>query len=67
MKNETISIKGMHCSSCAQLIEGLLENAGVSAKVSIIKNEAKVSYDEKKINLNQIIKIIKDEGYQVSK
>lgn len=67
MKNETVSIKGMHCSSCAQLIEEALKEEGVTAKVNVSKNEAKVSYDEKKINLNQIIQIIKDEGYQASK
>ena len=66
MKNETVNIKGMHCSSCASLIEGALKDEGVTAKVNVLKNEAKVSYDEKKINLKQIIQIIKDEGYQAS-
>ena len=66
MKKETLNIKGMHCSSCVNLIQDTLKNEGVTAKVDLIKNKAEISYNEKKISLNQIIKIIKDEGYQAS-
>ena len=48
------------------LIEDALKDEGVSAKVNILKNNAEISYDEKKIKLDRIIKIIKDEGYQAS-
>ena len=64
MKKETIQIKGMHCSSCANLIETALKDSGVTAKVNVLKGKAEVSYDEKKINHDKIINIIKNEGYQ---
>ena len=66
MKNQTIQIKGMHCSSCSKLIEGALKDEGVNAKVDLLKKKAEINYDEKKISLEQIIKIIKEEGYQAS-
>ena len=66
MKTETINIKGMHCSSCTNLIGDALKDEGVTAKIDLVKNTAKVIYDDKKISIKQIIQIIKDEGYQAS-
>ena len=66
MKNAVIKITGMHCSSCAMRIGESLKENGVKAKVDVLKGRADIAYDDKKINLNRIIQIVKDEGYGAS-
>ncbi len=62
----TLKIIGMHCTACAMNIDGALEDAGVQeAKTSFAKQEVKIKFDSNKIDLEQIKKIIKNEGYEV--
>lgn len=63
MKKEKMNVEGMHCKSCEMLIRGELEENGV--KVSFKGNELTVEFDEKKITLDKIKEIIKEEGYKV--
>ena len=37
MENKTLSIKGMHCSSCENMIKIELEDAGLSEKIIKVK------------------------------
>lgn len=67
MKKVTFSISGMHCVSCAKVIENVLEEKGVAAAVDFKSCKAKIVYDESKIMLEDIIKIIEKEGYKVSR
>ncbi len=63
----TLKIIGMHCTACAMNIDGALEDAGVEeARTSFAKQEVKLKFDESKINLTEIKKIIKTEGYDVN-
>lgn len=63
-----LKIKGMHCSSCAFLIEGDLEDLPQIKKalVSYAKEEAIIEYDENKITLVEITQIIKRSGFLAS-
>ena len=57
----------MHCTSCAMSIDGDLEDyvKGVkSAKTSYAKQECEVEFDEGEVKITQIIKQIKETGYQ---
>jgi Cu+-exporting ATPase len=58
-------VSGMHCNSCAQLIEIELEELpGVkSAKVDFALQKAVVDFDEAKLNGQKIIDAIKKAGY----
>lgn len=62
-----LKIGGMHCSSCAMLIDGDLEDVkGVkSAKTSFPKSETEIEFDETQLNLNQVISVIEKTGYNV--
>lgn len=62
---EKVRIEGMHCTSCAVLIDGDLEDLpGVkSAKTSYAKSETEIEFDESQLNLNQVISVIKKTGY----
>jgi len=54
----------MHCTSCAMVIEGELEDIGAKASCSYAKQLVDVEYDEKKFSEDAIKKTIQSAGYQ---
>jgi copper chaperone len=62
-------VKGMHCNSCEILIkDSLSEVDGVKhVKVSHAKGTLTVKFDEAKVSEDQIMSIIRKEGYEVLK
>ena len=58
-----LNIKGMHCKSCAKLIESEFQDKVKSIKVEE-SGKATIDFDEKKISLQKIKEIIKELGYQ---
>ena len=67
MKTVEMKVKGMHCASCAKLIEQTLSDVeGIeSAKASYADENAAVRFDEGKISLGDIKDKIKGLGYSV--
>src|SRR3989338_7237986 len=67
MKIETLKIKGMHCASCASIIEKALKKVeGVhSVEINYGTEAAKISYDETKTNPNELSKKIEPLGYSL--
>ena len=65
MVKTTIAITGMHCKSCAMLIEcSLTEAAGVkSASVDFAASIASVEYDSAKTSSEKLAKIVRDMKY----
>jgi Cu2+-exporting ATPase len=63
--HDKLSISGMHCSACNQIIEFRLEKfPGVTSfKINISTHEASISWDPKKTSLPQIIESISSLGY----
>jgi len=66
MEKTTIPIKGMHCASCAMVIEkALLKTEGVKdIKVNYGTEKASIEYDEKKVSLEQLNDKIRPYGYE---
>ncbi|MEK6832469.1 MAG: heavy metal translocating P-type ATPase [Nanoarchaeota archaeon] len=64
MKKITLDISGMHCASCATLINNRLKKElGVSyANVNLATEKASVDFDESRTNENKIINIIESLG-----
>lgn len=58
-----LNIKGMHCSSCAKLIEGELQDKVNKIQVQESGNTV-IDFNEKKISLQKIKNTIKELGYQ---
>lgn len=60
-----LSLEGMHCSSCASLIErGLKKVPGVTeANVNFAAEKASILYDESKASSNELIQAVKKTGY----
>jgi len=66
MKKIGLDIQGMHCGSCALLIEhALKDKEGIqTANVNFSSEKASVTFDESKINLEEIQKAISHIGYK---
>ncbi len=65
MIKKTFKIEGMHCTSCALMIESDLEDAGVTAKCSYAKQTLEAEFDEKKISEKNIAAVVKKAGYTI--
>jgi P-type Cu+ transporter len=67
MHTETHKIKGMHCASCASIIEKTLKKVeGVhGVEVNYGTEAAKISYDETKTNSSELSKKIEPFGYSL--
>lgn len=65
MKKEDFTINGMHCASCATLInKGLSKLPGVkAANVNYAAARAQVEYDESSVSQQQILERVKSLGY----
>ena len=68
MQTQKLKIKGMHCASCASIIERSCRKvAGVeSVEVNYGSETAKVSFDETKVSLNNLAEKIEPLGYSFS-
>jgi Cu2+-exporting ATPase/Cu+-exporting ATPase len=68
MKSEHYRIKGMHCASCASIIEKTLKKtSGVdSVEVNYATETAKITHDESKTNISHLSKKIEPLGYSIA-
>ncbi len=66
MKTLQLKLSGMHCASCSLLIEGALEDMGVTAHASYAKQVVDVTFDEGKTTLAKITSAIRSLGYDVT-
>ncbi len=62
MSKAIYKINGMHCASCASMIELDLEDAGITATCSYAKGvlEVKGEHDKKKV-----VEVVKKSGYSI--
>jgi len=67
IKKLNISINGMHCKSCINLIESKVKSIdGIrNIKVNLKSNQASVEFDSDKVNLNKINSEIESLGYSI--
>ena len=69
-KKTKFQIKGMHCDSCATLIEERLKGLSgvINARISFDSQKGVIVYDEKKITENNLYQTVEEAGdYQVVK
>ncbi len=59
-----LNIRGMHCKSCEELIKDSLNDIDVQAEADYKTGLIKLNFDEKKISLDKIKKIILECGYK---
>jgi len=66
MEKVTVPIKGMHCASCALVVEKTLSKTeGVKeVKVNYGTEKASIEYDKEKVSLSKMSDLIKPFGYE---
>ena len=67
MTKKIYKIEGMHCASCALVIESDLEDAGVRAVCSYAKQTLVAEFDEKKVSEKNIADVVKNAGYTIAR
>ena len=67
MKKETYQIKGMHCASCASIIERTVKKIDGVENISVNSGteNAKISFDESRTNHEQFNKKLEPLGYSL--
>jgi len=55
-------INGMHCASCASMLELDMEDAGIPAKCSYAKETLEV---EGEVDKKKVVEIVKKSGYSI--
>ena len=63
MKKKTFKVQGMHCTSCAMVIESDLEDAGVKASCSYAKATLDVEFDPARVPEKTIHHVVAQSGY----
>lgn len=67
LKSEILTLKGLHCSSCAINIDLALEDLpSVTSTTNYAKSETKVFFDSTQTNLEQIKSTIENLGYKTN-
>lgn len=67
MAKTNFKVKGMHCTSCAALIEADLEDAGAKASCSYARETLDVEYDETILSVEKITQVVKNTGYELER
>ena len=65
LMKKTFMISGMHCNSCAMMIEQELEDKVNKINVNFASEKAEIDFDEKKISEKEIKNEIKKLGYDI--
>lgn len=65
MMKTNLDIQGMHCASCSAVINKALNKTDgvIKANVNLTTNKATIEYDEKKIDITSLIKVVESKGY----
>ncbi len=63
---KTYKIAGMHCTSCAMLIEGELEDRGLEGACNFAKGVLEVQDDSEVIDDAKVKEAVEAAGYKVS-
>lgn len=68
IKQESFSVNGMHCASCASIITRKLSKLDgiVSCDVNYVSEKAVIKYDANKVGLDKINALIDQLGYSLS-
>lgn len=63
MIKKSYKVHGMHCPSCALVIESDLEDAGIIARCNYVRAILDVEFDETKVQEAKIADVVRSSGY----
>ncbi len=61
---KSFQIAGMHCASCAMVIESEMEDAGINAKCSYAKQTLEV-FSDTEVDEKQVKAVLGNAGYKI--
>jgi len=65
MKKVKLPVKGMTCAHCSKTVEDVLQKAGIGSHVNLSQGTVTFSYDEEKVSLVYLQRLIKKAGYDL--
>ena len=65
MKKANLEVKGMYCAHCSKAVENALGQAGLLSHVDLTHNRVEFTYDEEKISLEYLRRLVKRAGYEL--
>lgn len=67
MKTITLNIEGMHCGGCVKSVTRVLtELDGVQSADVQLEGKANITFDESRVNVEQLIEVIEDAGFDAT-
>jgi len=66
MQTTTLTLDGMHCQGCVQIVQNVLEQqAGVKgATVSLDPQQARIAFDANQVSAETLAQAINNAGYK---
>lgn len=66
MIKKVFTVSGMHCTSCAAMIESDLEDQGINARCNYAQSTLEVECDEAQSIDDRVQHIVNESGYTIS-
>ncbi|MES1927203.1 heavy-metal-associated domain-containing protein [Salinisphaera sp. T31B1] len=68
MQTATLTIDGMHCQGCVQIVQHVIEQqAGVKGcSVSLDPQQARVAHDADQVSAQTLAKAVQEAGYKAT-
>lgn len=66
MTKKIYKVHGMHCTSCATVIESDLEDTGVKARCNYARETLEIEFDPQKVSESAIKNTVVAAGYQLT-
>lgn len=65
MQSTVLTIEGMHCQGCAQIVQNVIEQqTGVKGcSVSLDAKQARIAYEVDQVSPETLVKAVQDAGY----
>lgn len=65
MMKKTYKVQGMHCTSCALVIEEDLADAGVKSRCNYAKETLEVEFEQPNVSEKIIREVVNKAGYKI--
>lgn len=62
---ETLTIDGMHCEHCVDVVRNVLDNVGGVSVQDVEIGEARVAYESGRVSEDKLASAVEDAGYEL--
>ena len=65
LRTLTLKVENMMCAHCSASVEKTFQRVGIKANVNLSKNTVRFTYDDEKIPLSYLQRLVKQQGYNL--